>query len=163
VRRLQDTLAAMARQTPDELGADLADGDCEARGATAAVASAAGASRFGHAAEEAAMMATPTTWDRGRVNDWIMEATHEGLWPGDALPDILIVKAQELGLEPADLRKWIYEGLADSAQRYVIITAQFEAWAKRCLTPDQSVCGHCGGPVDDPVNHVCVFAEENPA
>jgi hypothetical protein len=105
-------------------------------------------------------MATPTNWDRGSVNDWIVEATHEGLWPGDPLVDILIVKAQELGLEPADLRQFIYECLGSTELRYAIYAEQLARWAAPALNPDQSKCGHCGDPVDDPATHVCATKEK---
>jgi hypothetical protein len=96
------------------------------------------------------MTTTSTNWDRGRVFDWIREATGVGLWPNDPLPEILINKAQELGLEPADLRKWIYEGLAATDTRYAIITAAFEAWAR----PPRPICGYCGLTVENP-QHQC--------
>jgi hypothetical protein len=96
-------------------------------------------------------MATPANWDRGRVHDWILEATGVGLWPGDALPEILIDKARQMGLEPADLRKWIYEGLTASDTRYSIITEAFENWAK----PQHPICAHCGLAVDNPEEHKC--------
>lgn len=110
-------------------------------------------------------MASPSVWDRGRVNDWIMEATHEGLWPGDALVDILIVKAQELGIEPADLRQFIYECLGSTELRYAIYGAQLERWVKLTRMPVgvSVTCGHCGEPVDDPGNHECNGRKENPA
>jgi hypothetical protein len=48
-------------------------------------------------------------WDRAAVLAAIEEAAGEGLAVNDPLPDSLIAQGQALGLEPWELRMWIYE------------------------------------------------------
>jgi hypothetical protein len=54
-------------------------------------------------------MAWPATWDRGSVLGAIEEASGVALSADSSLPDMLIAKAQELGLRPIDLKLWIYD------------------------------------------------------
>ena len=71
-------------------------------------------------------MPWPTTWDRQTVLGALEEAAHVSLSVEDPLPDMLIARAQELGLKPVDLKLWIYDepklgwtpdALADWARR----------------------------------------------
>lgn len=119
------------------------------------------------------------TWDRGYIHGAIAEATGVLLHADDPLPDTLIAKAQELGIEQADLRKWIYDELGPTLThiRLAAIAAALESWAQRCLNPAQAAdpdrsstgstchrisnpceharCQHCGEVVNDPGNHEC--------
>jgi hypothetical protein len=48
-------------------------------------------------------------FDREQIRAWIEESTGAGLSVDDALPDTLAVTAEALGLEPAELRLWIFD------------------------------------------------------
>lgn len=73
-------------------------------------------------------MSVAPLYDRLYILACIEEATGEPLPANDPLPDSLIAEAQQLSLEPIDLRLWIYDepartewsmsALARWAQRY---------------------------------------------
>lgn len=54
-------------------------------------------------------MAWPVDWDRASVLGAIEEASGVVLHFDDSLPDTLIAQAQALGLQPLDLKLWIYD------------------------------------------------------
>lgn len=54
-------------------------------------------------------MPWPSDWDRAHVLGALEEAARVSLSPNDETPDALIVRAQELGLLPAELRLFIFD------------------------------------------------------
>jgi hypothetical protein len=70
-------------------------------------------------------------WNRGYVHGSIADATGCVLRADDPLPDLLIDKAQELGLTPEELRVWIYTELPDDSSRYALLLDALCAWAIR--------------------------------
>jgi hypothetical protein len=92
-------------------------------------------------------MAWPASWDRGSVLGAIEEASGQPLSADDPTPDMLIAKAQELGLNPVDLKLWIY----DSPEHGWTPDA-LSSWAGRWLKR----CGHCDAAVaGDLAGHAC--------
>jgi hypothetical protein len=73
----------------------------------------------------------PADWDRGHVHGSIAEATRCVLPMEDPLPDLLINRAQELGITPGDLRSWIYEELPQEHLRYALLLDALSRWAQR--------------------------------
>ena len=104
-------------------------------------------------------MAWPESWDRGYVIDAILQATGVFLSPADPLPDLLIQRAQDIGIQPAALKSWIYEELPNSQLRYKMLTDALTEWAngKGLATEPAAVCAHCGKAVDTskPEEHKC--------
>lgn len=72
-------------------------------------------------------MPWPNTWDRETVRNEIEEATRRGLSVDDPLPEMLMATAQRLGLQPAELRLWIF----DEPKHGDWSTAALAAWATR--------------------------------
>ena len=72
-------------------------------------------------------MPWPQTFSRETVRGDIEEATAHGLSVEDSLPDSLIACAERLGLQPVELRLWIY----DEPKRGDWSTAALAAWAMR--------------------------------
>jgi hypothetical protein len=66
-------------------------------------------------------------WDRQAILAAIEEAAGVALSPGDTLPDTLIAAAQALGLQPVDLRMWIY----DDPHRRDWTIESLTLWARR--------------------------------
>jgi hypothetical protein len=74
-------------------------------------------------------MPWPNTWDRETVRGEIEEAAGHGLSVDDPLPDTLIAAAQEIGLQPAELRVWIFDGAPKLRSEW---NAQnLRTWARR--------------------------------
>lgn len=73
----------------------------------------------------------PAEWDHGRIHGAIAESTRCVLPAEDPLPDMLINRAQELGIRPGDLRAWIYEELPYARLRYALLLDALSDWAKR--------------------------------
>lgn len=92
-------------------------------------------------------MAPPTNWDRGHVHGSIAEATGCVLHADDPLPDLLITRAQELGIAPSDLRLWIYEELPNDQLRYSLLLEALARWARRTqrVTPGADPSGEAAG------------------
>jgi hypothetical protein len=65
--------------------------------------------------------------DRQAILAAIEEAAGAGLAPTDPLPDTLIASAQALGLEPVDLRMWIF----DDPHRRDWTVESLTLWARR--------------------------------
>jgi hypothetical protein len=70
-------------------------------------------------------------WDRGHVHGSIAEATGCVLPADDPLPDLLINRAEELGITAGDLRCWIYEELPQEHLRYSLLLDALGSWARR--------------------------------
>jgi hypothetical protein len=73
-------------------------------------------------------MGWPSGWDREAVRCDIEEATRRGLSVDDPLPDTLIATAQQLGLQPAELRIWVH-GEPKTADEWT--GAALRRWAER--------------------------------
>lgn len=91
-------------------------------------------------------MAWPIDWDRGSVLGAIEEASGVALSADDPLPDTLIAKAQELELQPVDLKLWIYD-----SPEHPWTAENLACWARR----NGFLCGHCGRRVTAPEDHTC--------
>jgi predicted Zn-dependent protease len=78
-------------------------------------------------------------FDREQIRAWIEESTGAGLSVDDALPDTLAATAEALGLEPAELKLWIFDHRLVSADGEVVgssrpasewTTAALVRWAR---------------------------------
>lgn len=83
-------------------------------------------------------MTTAATFDREQIRNWISEATGEGLSVSDALPDSLAATAEVLGLDPCELRLWIFEhsimstrALVQWARRHDLVRNELNRWEGR--------------------------------
>ncbi len=77
-------------------------------------------------------MAWPHDYDRSYVHGAIAEATGMMLRADDPLLDVLINQAQELGMKPDDLKRWIYTELPGLTVRirHREVTDALTAWAR---------------------------------
>jgi hypothetical protein len=106
-------------------------------------------------------MAWPVEWDRGGVLGAIEEASGVPLSADDALPDTLIAKAQELGLQPADLNLWIYvTGVGSDREALGWTPCALVSWTAR-MRLAAAICGHCGAVVTDAESHECGTREKS--
>lgn len=88
----------------------------------------------------------PNYWDRGHVHGSIAEATRCVLRADDPLPDLLIERAQAIGITPHDLRSWIYEELPHDHLRYALLLEALTSWARK--THRIETDGISQGPLD---------------
>lgn len=96
-------------------------------------------------------------WDRGHVHGSIAEATRCVLPADDQLPDMLIERAQALGIKPEDLHSWIYSELPSDQLRYSLLLDALSTWAQRTNRCVPAICAHCGGSLtaQDAQTHQC--------